>query len=631
MRPSRYLFTLAALFIVLFGVVLGFGSGSFSERLKPKLGLDLVGGTTMTLIARTPDCQAPGADQLEQARRIMENRVNGAGVAEPEVITEGDSHIVINVAAANEEVVEQVGTPAQLRFRTVLATASDLPAAAPTPTVSVTPSPGASGSAQPTPSANAAPTPTASAAPTAGATSPPAASPTTSPSAGPTTSPTSEAACAAVSAEDTPEAEAERVKQEEAVLKTLPASAVSAARGIQDPNQALNDPGLSVALEPFRRLTADQVAVLDPGLQFAVPQITCETLRKRPPGSIEVASRPAVACEAEGNQKYLLAPSTVLGKDVSSAAPVLDTSAGTQWVVSLNFTGKGTEEWSKLTTAAVQQQQQTCPQSIGPGGNCLVAVVLDNEVVSAPEIREVLSSESQISGDFTKESATLLANQLKFGALPLTFERGDLQTVSATLGAEYLRAGLLAAGIGMILVIAYGFFYYRLLGTVIFLSLGLSALLTFGMLVLLGREMGFTLTLAGIAGFIVSLGVAADSFVIYFERLKDEIREGRSPRSAVPRAWVRARRTIITANAVTILAAVLLWLVGVGQVRGFAFALGLATLLDLLIVFLFRHPMMTLLARTPAFLSPRVSGLGRVLQHASKDSPAPGTGRPKEA
>ncbi len=203
--------------------------------------------------------------------------------------------------------------------------------------------------------------------------------------------------------------------------------------------------------------------------------------------------------------------------------------------------------------------------------------------------------------------------------------------MTATLGAEYLRAGLLAAGIGMILVIAYGFFYYRLLGTVIFLSLGLSALLTFGMLVLLGREMGFTLTLAGIAGFIVSLGVAADSFVIYFERLKDEIREGRSPRSAVPRAWVRARRTIITANAVTILAAVLLWLVGVGQVRGFAFALGLATLLDLLIVFLFRHPMMTLLARTPAFLSPRVSGLGRVLQHASKDSPAPGTGRPKEA
>ena len=194
-----------------------------------------------------------------------------------------------------------------------------------------------------------------------------------------------------------------------------------------------------------------------------------------------------------------------------------------------------------------------------------------------------------------------------------------------------MRAGLLAAGVGMLLVIVYAFFYYRLLGSVIFGSLVLSALLTYGMLVLLGRQIGFTLTLAGIAGFIVSLGVAADSFVIYFERLKDEIREGRSPRSAVPRAWVRARRTIITANAVTILAAVVLYLVGVGSVKGFAFALGLATSLDLLIVFLFRHPIMTMLAQLPAFLSPRVSGLGRVLQHAREDTPGPAKNRAKEA
>ena len=165
----------------------------------------------------------------------------------------------------------------------------------------------------------------------------------------------------------------------------------------------------------------------------------------------------------------------------------------------------------------------------------------------------------------------------------------------------------------MLLVVIYAFFYYRLLGSVIFLSLILSALLVFGALVVLGRQIGFTLTLAGIAGFIVSLGVAADSFVIYFERLKDEIREGRSPRSAVPRAWVRARRTIISANAITLMAAVVLYIVSVGTVKGFAFALGLATVLDLVVVFLFRHPIMTMFARTQAFLSPRVSGLGRVL------------------
>src|SRR4029453_628663 len=155
---------------------------------------------------------------------------------------------------------------------------------------------------------------------------------------------------------------------------------------------------------------------------------------------------------------------------------------------------------------------------------------------------------------------------------------------------------------GMLLVIIYSFFYYRLLGSVIFLSLVLSALLVFGALVVLGRSIGFPLTLAGIAGMIVSLGVAADSFVTYFERLKDEIREGRTPRSAVQRAWVRARKTILTANAISLMAAVILYLFSSGPVAGFAFALGLATVLDLVVVFLFRYPIMTMFARTPAFL-----------------------------
>jgi preprotein translocase subunit SecD len=257
--------------------------------------------------------------------------------------------------------------------------------------------------------------------------------------------------------------------------------------------------------------------------------------------------------------------------------------------------------------------------------------VLDNEVVSSPAIQGVLSGTSQITGDFTRRDADLLASQLRYGALPLTFTPQEAQSVSATLGTEHLKAGLLAAGVGMLLLAIYAFFYYRLLGTVIFLSLILSGLLVFGALVLLGRQIGFTLTLAGIAGFIVSLGVAADSFVIYFERLKDEIRDGRTPRSAVPRAWARARRTIISANVISILAAVVLYLVSVGSVRGFAFALGLATVLDLIVVFLFRHPIMTMFANTKAFLSPRVSGLGRVLEGGDKPAPATGRVNPKEA
>jgi preprotein translocase subunit SecD len=160
----------------------------------------------------------------------------------------------------------------------------------------------------------------------------------------------------------------------------------------------------------------------------------------------------------------------------------------------------------------------------------------------------------------------------------------------------------------------------------------MSAVLVFGALVLLGRQIGFTLTLAGIAGFIVSLGVAADSFVIYFERLKDEIRDGRSPRSAVPRAWARARRTIISANTISILAAVVLYIFAIGTVQGFAFALGLATVLDLVVVFLFRHPIMAAFASTKAFLSPRVSGLGRVLQRdPAVESTSPRITNTKEA
>jgi len=596
MRPSRYLMALAAIFIVLYAVLLGMGKGSFSERLKPKLGLDLVGGTTLTLDAKTETGAAPSADNLELARRIIEDRVNGLGVAEPEVVTEGDRHIVVSVAGGNED-LRQVAVTAQLRFRTVLAMTQDLPAesAAPSPSASASPS----GSASPKPSATTTP-----------AASPAATTPAAAPSATATPAPGATASPAPGGVD--------KAKERQRVLSKLGPAATAAAQ-IQDPSAVATDPAMLAALEPFRKLTETEVAVLDPEMQFKVPTITCDALNKRPPGSIVVEADKATACEKGGNTKYLLDAAKVVGTDVASANAGLDSSnPGSQWAVDLTFNGNGQKKWTALTSDAFNRAQQTCPNAPGPEGKCLVAVVLDNEVVSAPEIKGVLTSNSQITGSFNKESATLLANQLKYGALPLTFEQGNLNTISATLGTDYLKAGLLAAGIGMLLVIVYGFFYYRLLGTVIFLSLGLSALLTFGMLVLLGREIGFTLTLAGIAGFIVSLGVAADSFVIYFERLKDEIREGRSPRSAVPRAWARARRTIITANVVSILAAVVLYTVGVGSVRGFAFALGLATALDLLIVFLFRHPIMTMLASTPAFLSPRVSGLGRVLHHAKE-------------
>ncbi|MGC3860954.1 protein translocase subunit SecD [Micromonospora chersina] len=633
MRPGRQLAVLGFIFVVLYLLVFfsGGASGGWKDRLEPRLGLDLIGGTRVTLEAtNSVDGKPPTAANLEEARQIIENRVNAYGVAEAEVVTEGNRNIVISLPGENRDLTD-VGSAAELRFRKVLkATDGSGAAAAPAPTASATPAP--SGSATPAPSGSATPQPSGSAAPKATA-SPSAGgqggmAPTPSASAAaptPSATPSAAAPSPSASAEPVPQS---IEQQRKAVEQKVGAAAWAAASGLQAPADLTADPSLADKLKPFGTLSPQEIAVLPVGMQFNVPTITCAQLDKRPAASIKDENQQAVACES--GAKYLLDKAKVLGTDVDDANAVLDQTSS--WVVSLNFTGKGQEKWTALTREAFNNEGQACDQTaLGSDGKCRVAVVLDNQIVSSPEIQGVLTGDSQITGSFDNKSANELASQLRYGALPVTFNQAESQNVTATLGESQLRAGLLAAGIGMLLVIIYSFFYYRLLGSVIFLSLVLSALLVFGALVVLGRSIGFTLTLAGIAGMIVSLGVAADSFVIYFERLKDEIREGRSPRSAVPRAWIRARRTIISANAITLMSAVVLYIVSVGQVKGFAFALGLATVLDLVVVFLFRHPIMTMFARTRAFLSPRVSGLGRALPARSAESGATRNPRVKEA
>jgi preprotein translocase subunit SecD len=635
MRPSRYLFALAAIFIVLFAVVLGTGSGSLKDRLAPRLAIDLAGGTSMVLQARTPDGGAPTEDRLAEAQRIIERRVNARGVSEAEVYVQGNDKIVVSVPGQSDDSLREVGQTSEMRFRKVLGTILDTSGVTPAPTASADPSasPGTSpevtGSPDPTASASPEPSPSTAAAPTA--------------SAGPTPS---------ASNSGLPDLEDVQAKLGDAYTAAANIDLAAVAQAGQSATTVSGDAELMALLEPFRELTAAEVAVLPYNIQYVVPQIGCSILGARPVGSIVDPAVRAVACEDTGGYKYLLDVADVEGRDLADAVANLNTQSGLGgWQVDLTFTSSGADKWQALTSEAFNNTGDAWSSGPGPTGvpvnpncattqlsddgsrnACLVAAVLDNEIVTAPVINAVLSTQSTITGEFNRTTAQDLATQLKYGALPVSFEIASLNTVTATLGNDYLRAGLLAAGIGMALVVIYAFFYYRLLGSVIVLSLVLSALLTFGMLVALGRGIGFTLSLAGIAGFIVSLGVAADSFVIYFERLKDEIREGRTPRAAVNRAWARARRTIITANAVTIMAAVVLYLVGSSAVQGFAFALGLATLLDLVIVFLFRHPMMTMLARTPAFLSPRVSGLGRVLGHAkAEDGSTAGRSRTKEA
>jgi preprotein translocase subunit SecD len=619
MHPGRQLGVLGLIFVVLYLLVFfaGGASGSFKDRLHPKLGLDLIGGTQATYIASVQGGQVPSKQSMEQARGIIENRVNALGVSEAEVVIQGDRNIVVSLAGKADDQLKDLSQAAQMRFRLLIGATGDVAQSAMNPAAA---NPSGAPSANPSgvPSANP------GAAEPSGA-SAPAAKPGASGGQGggevvkaPTPTPT---AAATTPAAASPIATGDEQVTVADVQKKVGAAAWAAAEKLTAPVDLATNPKAGLPFAAFSKLNGAEVNVLTPDMQFNVPTIGCPQLQARPNGAIDNIEKQAVACYMAG--KIKLDKAEVVGDDISKASPQLDQQNG-QWVVSLDFKSEGSTKWAGLTRKAFEAQStapcytaaQALYQSIE---HCAVAVVLDKEVISAPQIQGVLTSTSQITGSFTPASAKQLADQLNFGALPVTFSSGPAQTVSATLGIQQLQAGLLAAAIGMGLVAIYAFFYYRLLGSVIFLSLLLSGLLTFGALVFLGRTVGFTLTLAGIAGFIVSLGVAADSFVIYFERLKDEIHEGRSPRSAVPRAWARARRTIISANTITILAAVVLYIVSVGAVQGFAFALGLSTVLDLLVVFLFRHPIMTMFASTKAFMSPRVSGLGRVLRRAQTD------------
>jgi len=301
-----------------------------------------------------------------------------------------------------------------------------------------------------------------------------------------------------------------------------------------------------------------------------------------------------VACDRAGVTKYILAPAEVLGRQISKASAGIDTQGGNAWYVSLTFNNEGTSAFGALTSRVTSLPEPTNQ----------VAIVLDGLVVSSPRITEAIpSGNAQITGSFTQLEAQDLANVLKYGALPLAFDRGEVQQVSPTLGADQLNAGLIAGALGLGLVFLYSLLYYRGLGLVTVGSLTVAAALTYLMFLLLGEWIGFTLTLAGIAGAIVAIGVTADSFIIYFERIRDEVREGRSLRTAVEMGWTRARRTILVADFVSIIAAVLLYFFAVGGVRGFAFTLGLTTLIDLVVVFVFTKPLVTVLSKVNFYSS----------------------------
>jgi preprotein translocase subunit SecD len=580
-HPARYLTLFLVLLVSVYLLVFLTGD----KQAKPKLGIDLQGGTRVTLTARTPDGSAPSREALNQAQQIISARVNGLGVSGSEVIIDG-SNLVITVPGNDSSEARNLGQTARLYIR---------------PVIHVIPAQGQGqqppGAAQP-----GAPPGAPGAPPGAPGMPQPAIVPAEP---GAPVSPPSPAEQA-----PPPQAPAPQPRpypQEPAPTPAPPPP----APGSPSPPGTPAPPGQQtlaerIADEKQLRQSADQqIQIL--ALQFQATRCNDEDVL----AGNDDPNLPLVTCSQDHKEVYLLDKSIISGEQIKTADSGLDQQRG-EYIVTVQFNDEASRIWADFTAANVGTQ---------------TAFVLDSQVVSAPEIQEAIpGGRTQITGRFTSDTARELANVLKYGSLPLSFESSEAETVSATLGLSSLRAGLIAGAIGLAAVLIYSLLYYRVLGLLTALSLTASGAMVFAILVLLGRYINYTLDLAGIAGLIIGIGTTADSFVVFFERIKDEIREGRSFRSAVPRGWARARKTILSGNAVTFLAAAVLYFLAVGQVKGFAFTLGLTTILDVVVVFLVTWPLVYLASKSPTLSKPAFNGLGAVQQIARERRAAHVTG-----
>ncbi len=336
-----------------------------------------------------------------------------------------------------------------------------------------------------------------------------------------------------------------------------------------------------------------QAAANDAEFQDRAARLDCTLPENRAGGTPDDAELWLATCDREGFAKYLLNPAFILGTQVTNAQAQLDPQTN-RWSVSLTFDSEGSRKLAEISTDIYDNPP---PQN-------QFAIVLDSVVYSAPQFEEpITGGQAQITGDFTVDEANDLANVLKFGSLPISLEVGQVTSVTPTVGEDYLRAGLLAGAIGLALVAIFLLVYYRALGVVAVASLIVAAFISYCLFVVFGRQLGFTLTLAGVAGAIVAIGITADSFIVYFERIRDEVREGRTLRVAAEAGWFRARRTLLAADFVSFLGAVVLYVLSIGSVRGFAFTLGLTTVVDVVVAFLFTRPVVALLAATRWFQS----------------------------
>ncbi|MGH3191628.1 MAG: protein translocase subunit SecD [Streptosporangiaceae bacterium] len=587
-HPGRAMTVLAVLLVAMLLGILGtslFSPSAWAGRFKVDLGLDLSSGTQVTMQASTPNGGIPSSQEMNAAISVIESRVNGTGNSGAQVQPQGNNLLIVTVPGkGSAQTIQLVSAKALLLFRQVLLFE---PYTAVTPAASASPSPSASPSATATPSPSTSPTGIkASSTPTPSATSTATTSakivPDVAASATPSPSPTA-------SASSSPKASATASPSPSPSATSSPAVSSSASGDASLVSKA--------TLAKFNKL------VCKPGDTEAwKTQVGYTESADYDNQNTQVVSCGYNAIPGSNNLvwgKFALDKAKVLGSWVTQATAGLSTTSN-EWQVNLTLNGAGASAFSTLTSHLFDTYY-TNAQAGDSDDFYLdqVAIALDGNVVSSPEIDSAIpGGNAQITGSFTQQQATQLQNELKYGSLPLSFKVLYENSVSAQVGKSQLRGGLIAAAIGMLLVIAYAFLYYRGLGIVSVLSLTIAALIAYMAVVLLSRYQNFNLELSGIAGLIVAVGITADSFVVFFERLRDEVREGKQLRPAVESGWRRARRTILVSDTVSFLAAVLLYYFSIGEVKGFAYTLGLTTTIDVVVVFLFTKPMVTLLAGT---------------------------------
>ncbi|EJF47077.1 protein translocase subunit SecD [Actinomyces massiliensis] len=606
-HPGRRLLMLLLIIVIGFG---GLYAGAYTGRtsMTPGLALDLEGGTQIILTPTTSDGSEITDEDVNQAIEIIRQRVDASGVAEAQISRQGGQNIVVSLPGSpSQDTLELVRTSAVLYFRPVIriiqGSASSLADNYNQRIAQATASPTADDAASEAP-AEVEP----SGAPAEGEAE--QTEQTEAPAEGEAEQ-TDAPADPAAEATDAPSAEPTPVTAEEV------ATQVSDANGdgtiSEDPLPATSEDNSSDSWISEKMI-------------YDAYMMDC-TASDNLTGETQDPAKAVISCDKDGTgQAYILGPADIAGTDIANAASGLETtSQGTttnKWVVSLEFNAEGTEEFSEVSERLIAYRDKAAAASSGqPNGQspdsqkAQFAIVLDGLTIMSsgfnPDVTSAITDgRVQITGNFTQAQANTLANQLSFGSLPLSFTVQSEQQVSATLGTEQLRNGLIAGLIGFALIIVYLAWQYRGLSVVAVASLIVAAAGTYLAIALLSWSMGYRLSLAGVAGLIISIGITMDSFIIYFERVRDEVRNGRTLVAAVDEGWKHARQTIIVSDTVNLVAAVVLYFLAVGGVQGFAFTLGVTTVVDLAVIILFTHPMMVWILRFAFFgEGHRLSGL----------------------